>query len=102
MQDCKTFYGASSLVGLPYLPIGKLKAQCAKYNQAFGPGAIVFLNGFSQDLILCSDIDPAQVLFLDANPIDTSEIFENFTSMIHKEELVNIFSSYKLSLVITY
>ncbi len=77
-------------MNLDYLPIGKLKKQCVKYIQAFGPGAVVFLNGFSEDLLAHMDLDPLQVLLLDAHPMDTTEIFgvENHSTMIHKEELV--------------
>jgi hypothetical protein len=97
-QDCKTFYGASSLVNLPYLPIGKLKKQCDKYLQAFGPGAVVFLNGFSGDLNEHLGLSPGQVLLLDAHPVNTDTgpggvggLFgmQNHTSMVHKEELVS-------------
>jgi hypothetical protein len=91
-QDCKTFYGASSLVELPFLPIGKLKKQCNKYLGAFGPGAVVFLNGFSADLVEHLGLDPRHVLLLDAHPLDTDSLFgiQNHTSMVHIAELVRI------------
>jgi len=87
--DCKTYYGASSLVNLTYLPIGKLRQQCEKYMNAFGPGAVVFLNGFSQDLNEQIGLNPQDVLFLDANPIDTSDFnsITGHTDMQHKEEM---------------
>ena len=77
---------------MSHLPIGKLKVQCDKYLQAFGPGAVVFLNGFSRDLHEHAGLDPRQVLLLDAHPIATDELFgiTRHTCMVHKEELVGL------------
>lgn len=83
---------------MPYLPIGKLKKQCDKYLQAFGPGAVVFLNGFSQDLLKKMDkeaeggMGEGGLLLLDAHPLDTSHILgiDKHTAMVHKEELVRL------------
>lgn len=84
--DCKTYFGAASLANTPYLAIGKLKQQCEKYTQNFGPGAVVFLNGFSRDLSIGME---DHVMFLDAFPIDVSSIDEigYHSSMVHKDEL---------------
>ena len=81
--DCKTYYGSSSLVNLSYLPIGKLKKQTDKYCEAFGPGAFVFLNGFSHDLAEHAGFDPNMTLLLDATPLDISKIHK----VVHKEEV---------------
>jgi hypothetical protein len=75
---------------LSYIPIGKLKKQCEKYNEAFGPGAVIFLNGFSQDLNERIGLNPQDVLFLDSNPLDVTSVIgiENHTDMVHKQEMV--------------
>ena len=40
--DAKNFYGSAHFADNERLPIGKVRAQAAKYVQAFGPGALVF------------------------------------------------------------
>ena len=40
--DAKNFYGSAHFADNERLPIGKVRAQTAKYVQAFGPGALVF------------------------------------------------------------
>jgi len=65
--DCKTYYGSSELCNNPILPIGKMRHQIARYNKMYGPGAIVFLNGFSSDLYDVSNI--RNTLFLDSGPL---------------------------------
>lgn len=65
--DCKTYYGSSELCNNPILPIGKMRHQITRYNNMYGPGAIVFLNGFSSDLNEVSNI--TNTLFLDSGPL---------------------------------
>ncbi len=66
--DCKTYYGSSELCNNPILPIGKMRHQITRYNDIYGPGAIVFLNGFSSDLNEVSNI--RNTLFLDSGPLE--------------------------------
>lgn len=83
--DCKTYYGASSLAPDERLPVGKLRHQCDLYYEAFGPGALLFLNGFSSDLMSQAGLKYEQVLLLDASPLDTSSLLTK--PDIHKVEL---------------
>jgi len=77
--DAKTFYGAASCAVLgetPFLPPAKLAAQAARYCRTYGPGAFVFLNGFSVDLARAAELGPG-VLLLDATPIaGAAELFD--------------------------
>jgi hypothetical protein len=83
--DCKTYYGSSLLAQTKSVPVGKLKDQAARYFESFGPGAFVFLNGFSSDLLTRGGMDAGQVLLLDATPLDVSELFQ--PEQVHKEEV---------------
>ena len=75
--DCKTFYGTSMLAETKnsLLPVTKLGKQAARYNAAFGNGAFVFLCGFSKDLLKSADL-PANLVLLDATPIDAADLLE--------------------------
>lgn len=48
--ECKVFYGSASLANDPRVPMGRLGKTVTRYNEAFGPGAIVFGLGFCADL----------------------------------------------------
>ena len=70
-MDAKTFYGAACLAvsaATPAMPPAKLAAQAARYCRVYGPGAFVFLNGFSRDLALAAGLGDG-VTLLDATPI---------------------------------
>jgi hypothetical protein len=64
--DCKCFYGNASTA----LTSSKMAQQALKYNNRFGPGAIVFAFGF------CSALDIKDVTILDASQMDLSSLQE--------------------------
>lgn len=73
--DCKTFYGAASIAKDKKQPVGKLQAQAKRYNDVFGPGCFVFLNGFGGELDVAAGL-LGEVLLLDATPLETALLFE--------------------------
>lgn len=83
--DCKTYYGSSSLAPDGRLPVGQLSQTVRKYYEIFGPGALLFLNGFSSDLMSQAGLRADQVLLLDASPLQTEILFAS--SEIFKVEL---------------
>jgi len=84
--DCKTYYGSSLLATAKSLPVGKLKGQADKYCGRFGPGAFVFLNGFSGHLLNESGMDPQSVVLLDAGPLDPRDLYPP-PDLLFKEEV---------------
>ena len=77
--DCKTFYGSSLLIDSgkkgKFCAVNKLHQQASFYTTSFGPGAFLFLAGFSGDLRERADLH--NVLLLDATPFDVSGLFDN-------------------------
>lgn len=65
--EAKAFYAAASNINAPAGAIGSLPAKAQRYAAAFGPGAFVFLRGFSRDLI--PRFERYSTLLLDATPI---------------------------------
>lgn len=47
--EVKTYYGSGSLTSKT-LPIGRISAQLKRYTDAFGPGAVLFGQGFHEEL----------------------------------------------------
>ena len=45
--EIKTYYGVGSLTSKK-IPIGKIPEQLARYTTAFGPGAVLFGQGFHE------------------------------------------------------
>jgi hypothetical protein len=76
--DCKTFYGSSLLIDSgkngKFCAVNKLHQQASVYTTSFGPGAFLFLAGFSGDLQKRADL--RNVLLLDATPFDVSGLFD--------------------------
>ena len=62
--EVKTYYGCASLTSKK-IPVGKIPAQLARYRNAFGPGAVLFGQGFHEELekrlvshgTICLDFD---------------------------------------------
>ena len=73
--DCKTYYGSSSLAPDERLPVGSLRFQCSKYYDVFGPGAFLFLNGFSSDLMSQASLSSEKVMLLDSTPLNVGSLF---------------------------
>lgn len=72
--DCKTFYGAACLARAGgESPVAKLERQARRYCSAFGPGAFVFLSGFSADLHSEAGLSE-DVLCLDASPLNKAKL----------------------------
>ena len=74
--EFKSFYGAASLTRVPQLGgLYTLPRQISAHVAQYGPGAVVFLRGFSADLpvMLQPHIPPPNfVLFVDARALDAA------------------------------
>jgi hypothetical protein len=87
--ECIVSYGAASLAKDPHLYISTLCERADAYCSVYGPGAYVFLFGFSRDLMRTLGLESGHVLFLGPEALNTKHLmnicFPSHEGLCHEE-----------------